>query len=178
MTVIVLYISDTGTVVGALSQAAVPAGASPSPQDLAGSDFPFRVDGTDVPIPAGRFGIASIDPAGMAGMDGVFGDPGGYKVAFSSDGKPKLACTANPSGSIHTLSRTNGITITGTGSPAGANAVVVLKDTTSQATPVILTGTTTAGQFQAATPLAPGPWNVAWFIADSRPGTDAGHVAT
>jgi hypothetical protein len=178
MTVIVLYVSDTGTVVGALSEAAVPANASPSPQDLGGADFPFRVDGTDVPIPAGRLGIASIDPTRMAGMDGVFGDPGGYKVVFGSDGKPKLTSATNPSGSINTLSRTSGITITGTGIAAGANAVVVLQDTTSQAAPVILPGPTTAGQFQAATPLAPGPWNVAWFIADSRPGTAAGHLAT
>ena len=178
MTVIVLYVSSTGTVVGALSEAAAPAGASPSPQDLAGSAFPFRVDGNDVPILPGLLGIASIDPADMTGMDGVFGDPGGYKVVFGSGGKPKLASAANPSGSVHALSRVNGITITGTGIPADANAVAVLQDTTSQAAAMVLTGTTTAGQFQAATTLAPGPWNVAWFIAGSRPGTDPRHAAT
>jgi hypothetical protein len=179
MTVITLYVSSTGTVVGVLTEAAAPAGASPTPQDLAGSDFPFRVDGNDVPIHAGLLGIASIDPAGMAGMEGVFGDPGGYKVVFGSGGKPKLACAANPSGSVHTLSRTNGITIKGTGIPAGAAAVAVLQDTTTlQAAPVVLPGTTTAGQFQATASLAPGPWHVAWFITDSRPGTSAGLSAT
>lgn len=179
MIVITLYVSSTGTVMGVLTEAAAPAGASPSPQDLAGSDFPFRVGGNDVPFHAGLLGIASIDSAGMAGMDGIFGDPGGYKVVFGSDGKPKLASAANPSGSIATLSRTNGITITGTGIPAGAAAVAVLRDTTTpQAAPVVLPGTTTAGQFQATASLAPGPWDVAWFIADSRPGTATGVAAT
>ena len=101
MTLTVLYVSATGTVVGALSQAAVPADASaPSPRDLADSDFPFRVDGTDVPIPAGLLSVASVDPTGM---DGVFPDPGGYKVMLGSDGKPKLSGSANPPGTIQNL---------------------------------------------------------------------------
>jgi hypothetical protein len=177
MNVTVLYVSWPATVVGALSQLADP-GASASPSDLAGSSFPFRAGGPVVSIPVGLLGVASIDPTGT---DGVFDNPGDYVVALGADNKPngKLTGATNPHpGTISTLSRTTGITITGTGIPAGVHAVAVLQDTTSSAAPIFVIGTTTAGHFQASTTLAHGPWNVAWFIAGSRPGTDIGHVAT
>lgn len=178
MDVTVLYVSGPATIVGALSRQADPGGAPPSPGDLTGSSFPVRADGAIVPVAAGLLGVASIDPTGV---DGVFDDPGGYTVAFGADGKPsgKLTAATNPSTSpTITLSRTNGFTVADPGIQAGASALAVLQDTTSQAAPLVLPGTTLAGQFHAATPLAPGPWNVAWFIEGSRPGTVSRQPAT
>lgn len=177
MNVTVLYVSGPATVVGVLSQLADP-GTSESPSDLAGSSFPLRAKATVVSIPVGLLGVASIDPTGT---DGVFDDPGDYVVALGTDNKPngKLTGATNPNpGTITALSRTTGIIISVPGIPAGASTVVVLQDTTTQAAPVVLPGVTALGQFQFVTTLAPGPWNVAWFIAGSRPGTDLGHAAT
>ncbi len=174
MNVTVLYVSGPGTVVGALSQRADPAGAPASPSDLAGSDFPVRTDGTVVSIPVGLLGIASIDPTGT---DGVFDDPGCYVIDVTAGSKPKLKCATNPSPSTLALSQASGITISDAKIPDSVSAVVVLQDTTAQAAVHTFKGTTTAGQFQVPTPLAPGPWNVAWFIAGSRPGTAAGITA-
>ena len=143
MDVTVLYVSGPATVVGALSQQADPGGAPPSPGDLTGSSFPVRADGAIVPVPVGLLDVASIDPTGA---DGVFDDPGGYRVAFGADGKPsgKLSAATNPSTSTTvTLSKANGFTVADAGIQAGAKAVAVLQDTTSQAAPHVLPGTTT-----------------------------------
>jgi hypothetical protein len=174
MTVTVLYVSGAGTVVGALSQA-VPTGGSVSPRDITGSNFPIRIppNWPDLPVPVDQLSVATLD---AVGMDQVFSDPGGYAVAVGPDKKPQLTTATNPHPGTLTLSKTSGITIA-TAAPAGAAVVIVLQDTTSQAAQDVVTGTTTAGRFAAARSLAAGPWNVAWFIAGSRPGTHHG-IAT
>jgi hypothetical protein len=174
MSVSVLYLTRTGTVLGALSQA-IPSSSPPKVRDLTGPDWPVRIpDGSRISVPASQLSVATLKDADA---QEVLYDPNGFVITVGGDGKPSLTTAAiSPTWPPPSLKQTGGITITLAGLPPGLSALLAFQDETSPAPPSIVTGTTTAGQFVAGMSMAPGPWRVAWFIATCRPGTSSGNA--
>lgn len=172
MTVDVLYMTQTGTVLGALGQA-IPLTSTPTARDLTGSEWPVRMPSEpDLPVPLNQLSAATFKDADA---QGPLTDPNGYVVTVGADGKPALATATIADPGTAALSATNGIKITTQNLAAGLSVVVVFQNTASPTTPDVITGKTAAGGFTAAVPLAAGLWHVAWFIAGGRPGTLEGH---
>jgi hypothetical protein len=172
MTVDVLYMTQTGTVIGALSQA-IPLSTTPTARDLTGRQWPVRMPTKpDLPVPPSQLSAATFKDADA---QGALTDPNGYVVTVGADGKPALATATIADPGTAALSAAGGITITKLTLPAGLSVVVVFQNTASPTTPNLVTGKTAAGGFTVAVPLAPGLWHVAWFIAGGRPGTHEGH---
>ena len=172
MTVDVLYLTRTGTVIGALSQA-IPLSSTPTVRDLAGKEWPVRMPSKpDLPVPLSQLSAATFKDADA---QGALTDPNGHVVTVGADGQPALATATIANPGTAALSAAGGITITTPGLAAGLSVVVVFQNTTSPTTPDVMADKTAAGGFTVAVPLAPGLWHVAWFIAGVRPGTLEGH---
>lgn len=175
MTLDVLYMTQTGTVIGALSQA-IPLSSAPAARDLTGEEWPVRMAGKpDLPVPLSQLSAATFKDADA---QRALTDPNGYVVTVGADGKPALATATIADPGTAALSAAGGITITKLtppALPAGLSVVVVFQNTASPTTPEVITGKTATGGFTVAMPLAQGLWHVAWFIAGGRPGTYEGN---